>query len=64
MEDIRQERKENFFKDDEIGTTPKEAAFHRVALWTDESEDMVERAYKKHNKRAQAMLDTIPDSTQ
>jgi hypothetical protein len=61
MEDIRQERKVKFFKDDEIGTTPKEAAFQRVAAWTDQSEDMVERAYRKHNKQAQAMLDTLPD---
>ena len=64
MEDIRQERKAMFFKDDEIGTTPKEAAFQRVAARTDESEEMVERAYMKHNKQAQAMLDTIPDFTQ
>ena len=64
MEDIRQERRVKLFKDDEIGTTPKEAAFQRVAERTDESENMVERAYKKHNKQAQAMLDTIPEFTE
>jgi hypothetical protein len=64
MEDIRQERKAMFFKDDEIGTTPKEAAFQRVAARTEESEEMVERAYMKHNKQALAMLETIPDFTQ
>jgi len=63
IEDIRQERRVQFFKDDEIGSTPKEAAFQRVAERTDESEDMVERAYKKHHKQAQAMLDTISDFT-
>ena len=64
MEDIRQERKAMFFKDDEIGTTPKEAAFQRVAARTDESEQMVELAYMKHNKQARAMLDMIPDFSQ
>jgi hypothetical protein len=63
IEDIRQERRVKFFKDDEIGSTPMEAAFHRVAERTDESEDLVERAYKKHYKQAQAMLDTISDFT-
>jgi hypothetical protein len=63
MEDIRQERRVKFFKDDEIGSTPIEAAFLRVAERTDESEDMVERAYNKHHKQAQAMLDTITDFT-
>jgi len=64
MEDIQQERKAMLFKDNEIGTTPKEAAFQRVAARTDESEEMVERAYMKHNKQAQAMLHNIPDFTQ
>lgn len=63
MEDIRQERRVKFFKDDEIGSTPKEAAFQRVAVRTEESEDIVERAYQKHHKQAQAMLDTISDFT-
>ena len=64
MEDIRQERRVKFFKDDEIGRTPKEAAFLRVAERTDESEEMVELAYKKHHEQAQAMLDTISDFTE
>ena len=60
MEAIRKERGVKLFKDEEIGRTPKEAAFRRVASRTEESEEMVERAYIKHNKQAQAMLETIP----
>lgn len=64
MEEIRKERKAMFFRNDEIGTTPKEAAFQRVAARIDESEEMVERAYMKHNTQAQAMLDTIPECSE